>query len=549
MISVIYCTKEHKPNHIEHIKKTSGIGKFIDVIEIINNGESLTKAYNRGLKQAKFDIVVYLHDDETIESSNWANKLIKHYKSNPEYGIIGVAGTKYMVETGKWWEDMKKMYGRVAHTHDGRTWLSEYSRDIGNDIEDVIIVDGVFFSLHKKRIKYDFDERFEGFHFYDVSFCFRNYINGVKVGVITNIRINHQSIGQTNEQWEQNRIQFAELYEEQLPVKIKKVFKKNEKIKVLIACLSFKNLTGSELYVYELAKELIKNGCDVSICSDIGEPLKNMVNRLGIKTYTLMEPPGFKAGDGKFQVQTPQGLQLSQEKTLYKIGDVKFDVLHVNHTPIAEHILRLYPSIPTIMSNHSEIISLENPVINEQIKKYIAIRPEIKDYLINNFNIPEDKITVIYNPIDYNRFKPTINTEKRDKKRILFVGTIDYIRKNTIQDLINTTEENNEELWIVGAKNDVYLDNMIKDKQHVKYFPPTLNVEKYINQCDTVAGIKLGRTTIEGWLCGKSAWIYDVDNMGNIQSKSLHQPPYDIDKFRSDNVAKQIIEEYKEVIE
>jgi hypothetical protein len=45
----------------------------------------------------------------------------------------------------------------------------------------------------------------------------------------------------------------------------------------------------------------------------------------------------------------------------------------------------------------------------------------------------------------------------------LFVGTIDYLRKNTIQDLVNTTE-NNEELWIVGKKNDTYLDDMVKVK-------------------------------------------------------------------------------------
>jgi hypothetical protein len=46
----------------------------------------------------------------------------------------------------------------------------------------------------------------------------------------------------------------------------------------------------------------------------------------------------------------------------------------------------------------------------------------------------------------------------------LFVGTIDYLRKNTIQDLVNTTKENNEELWIVGKKNDTYLDDGLKVK-------------------------------------------------------------------------------------
>ena len=53
MISVVYCTRTENKKHQEHLVKSSGLHKHIEVIEIINNGESLTKAYNRGLKQAK----------------------------------------------------------------------------------------------------------------------------------------------------------------------------------------------------------------------------------------------------------------------------------------------------------------------------------------------------------------------------------------------------------------------------------------------------------------------------------------------------------------
>ncbi len=58
MITVIYCTRQPNPNHTEHLVKTSGLHNKIEVIEIINNGESLTKAYNRGLKQAKNDTII-----------------------------------------------------------------------------------------------------------------------------------------------------------------------------------------------------------------------------------------------------------------------------------------------------------------------------------------------------------------------------------------------------------------------------------------------------------------------------------------------------------
>ncbi|TXG84558.1 MAG: glycosyltransferase [Spirochaetes bacterium] len=549
MITVVYCTRQPKPEHTEHLIKSSGLHKHIEVIEIINNGESLTKAYNRGLKQAKNDIVVFCHDDLTIETKQWGNKLIKLFERNPEYAIIGVAGSKNMPASGQWWENPKKMYGRVAHTHEGKTWLSAYSDDLGQTIEEVVVCDGVWFAVDKNRIKKTFNENVKGFHFYDVTFAFENYLEGAKVGVTTAIRINHQSIGMTNEAWEKNRVDFSEAYQAHLPANIKRTLRKGEKLNVLIGCLSFANFTGSELYVFELAKQLIKQGCEVSICSNIGMPMAALAKPLGIKLYSLQEPPGFKLGDGQWLLKTPQGDVPSQPNTLYNIAPTNFDIIHLNHKPVTEHLMRLYPTTPMISTIHSEVIALEEPVISDSIKSYIAIRPEIKEHIVKNFGINEEMVSIIYNPIDADKFKPINVQQKRDKKRILFVGTIDYLRKATIQDLINLTRENNHELWIVGKKNDTYLDEMIQNESHVTYYEPTANVEKFIHQCDETAGILLGRTTIEGWMCGKAGWIYDVDSSGNILSKDLHQVPSDIDKFNSKTVAGMIMEEYKKIIE
>ena len=285
----------------------------------------------------------------------------------------------------------------------------------------------------------------------------------------------------------------------------------------------------------------------MTICAAIGNPLAQMVKPLGVKLYTLQEPPGFKLGDGQWKLKSTQGEVVSQANTLYKLSDIDFDVIHCNHKPVTEHIMRLFPNTPIISSIHSEVISLEDPVISPQIKKYIAIRPEIKEHLITKFGIDSDLIDIIYNPIDANRFKVNKNIVKKNKKRILFVGTIDYLRKETINDLIKTTKENDEEFWLVGKFNGID-SNEFNMGSHVRYFPPTNNIEKYIHECDETAGILLGRTTIEGWMCGKKGWIYDVDNAGNVLSKTLHDIPSDIEKFNSSNVATQIIEKYIEIL-
>jgi glycosyltransferase involved in cell wall biosynthesis len=551
MITIGYCTRVSNETFKKHLIKTCGLdNKKIQIIEIVNTGDrSLTDCYNEILYKSNNDIIVFTHSDLEIKTTNWGDKLLKNFRKNPEYGILGVAGSKEMPVSGMWWENSRTMYGQVYHTHEGKTWLSKYSDNINNQIQETVILDGVFFSINRSKIKVGFNTIFDGFHFYDIDFSFNNHINGVKVGVHFNIDINHHSIGQTNEKWEKNRVKFTELYKDNLPKKIKKVLLPNQKLKVLIGCLNFNSYTGSELYFYELAKQLIKNNCDVTICSNlIGGDLAKKAKSFGIKTYNLSEPPGYKRGDGKWLLNTSNGPTPSVNGTLYAISKVDFDVLHLSHKPITEYIMRLYPEIPVISTIHSEVIELENPVIDKRIKRYIAIRPEIKDFLNEKFDIPYDMIDIIYNPIDNTRFKP-IPKKKSEKKRILFVGTMDYLREKTIKDLIERTKIWDAELILVGKNNGINLDQILAGQEHVKYFQPTWNIEKYIQDCDETAGILLGRTTIESWLCGKPAIIYNIDNEGNIIDKKLHRVPDDLDKFKSDNIVIKIIDLYKDLLE
>jgi glycosyltransferase involved in cell wall biosynthesis len=188
--------------------------------------------------------------------------------------------------------------------------------------------------------------------------------------------------------------------------------------------------------------------------------------------------------------------------------------------------------------------NLEDPVEHESIKKYIAIRPEIKTHLINNFNIDESQIEIIYNPVDENKFKIK---NSQDKNYVLFVGTVDYLRRESILDLIEYTEQNNKELWLVGENHSEYLESILL-YPHVKHFPSTWELNTFISNCSETAGIQLGRTTIESWIAGKKSWIYKVDSNGFILSKELTNPPEDLEKFYSMNVAKQIKTEYLKIL-
>jgi glycosyltransferase involved in cell wall biosynthesis len=316
-------------------------------------------------------------------------------------------------------------------------------------------------------------------------------------------------------------------------------------MKVLLACMFFRTFTGSEVYVYELAKELQKLNCQVTVLSQIGGPLTDLARKQGIKCLSFEESPGFKIGDGQWSLTSPDGKQIiSNPNTLYKISEVDFDIIHIQHKPVAERIINLYPNIEKIATIHSEVIELEDPVIHESIKHYVAIRPEIKDYIVEKFNIPENKISLIYNPIDKNKF-PTL--PKNENGYILFVGTVDYLRELAIKDAAEYAISLGKELWLVGEDKSIYLKSYLENPS-IKHFPSTWNLKPFIEGAFETAGIQLGRTTIESWMSGKDSWIYKVNENGEIISKEKTLPPDDIEKFYSQNVAKQIKEEFLKIL-
>jgi hypothetical protein len=544
MITIGFSTREINPDFIEHLKNTCA-PKNIEIIPFENKGtHSLSEAYNIILEKSSNNIVVLCHDDIYFDKKGWGNKIFKHFKKNSDYGILGVAGSTKLPSSAKWWEDPTRMRGIVNHEHEGKKWESKYSPSLGNNIDPVVLVDGLFMVLNKTKIKKSFGEEIEGFHFYDVDFCVKNFVEDVNIGVIYDIRITHKSIGQTNEQWEDNREKFAQRHSDKLPLRIVPDLDINSRIKVLLSCLFFKNYTGSEMYVYEMAKELIKLNCDVTVLSDTNGPLSRQAKSYGIKSISLPEYPGFKMGDGRWGLNTTDGFQPSQPNVLYKVGKVDFDIIHTQHKPITEKMVELYPNIPKLATIHSEVISLEDPIINDTIIKYVAIRPEIKEKMVNVDGVDESKISVVYNPIDSSRF----NTNKtKDDGYVLFVGTIDYLREQSIRDIANYAKEQGKELWLVGHNSSDYLPELLT-QSHIKHFEATNRVEKYVKNCSETAGILLGRTTIEGWMCGKPGWIYDVDSSGNIISKELTTPPEDVDKFKSSEIAKKIKQSYIDIL-
>ena len=248
MITVIYSThKDENYNNKfkQHLLQTVGLND-VQILEFVNHNQySLSQVYNSGITQSIYNIVVCCHNDIKLEK-NWGKKLLEDYSNNPEFGIIGKAGSCYFPESGVYWERMfQTMVGQVYHHPEGqKKWLNKYSPKLPFIIP-VVTIDGLFMSFDKTKCTHFFDETIGKFHFYDHLFCIPNYLNGVKIGVTSSFEITHESVGKPNQEFWESKDKFVEKWGEKLPLDLKpsspyapeikrKNFKKFGKVAIII---------------------------------------------------------------------------------------------------------------------------------------------------------------------------------------------------------------------------------------------------------------------------------------------------------------------------
>ena len=224
MITIIYSThkdEEYNNKFKQHLLQTVGLDN-VQILQYQNNNQySLAQVYNSGITESIYDIVVCCHNDIKLEK-NWGKKLLEDFSNNPEFGIIGKAGSCYFPSSGIYWERMNKtMVGQVYHHPIGQTkWLNTYSSKLPF-IVPVVTIDGLFMSFNKNKILHKFDESFGKFHFYDHGFCLPNYINDVKIGVTSSFEITHQSVGQPNQEFFDSKEKFLRKFGSFLPIDLK----------------------------------------------------------------------------------------------------------------------------------------------------------------------------------------------------------------------------------------------------------------------------------------------------------------------------------------
>ena len=143
----------------------------------IAEAESMAEGYNAAMHGSDAKYKVYLHQDLYILNENFIKDVIDLFKKYPEYGMLGVIGSKHMVNDANYWRAWN--VGKC----DANNGLAQMRIDLENtqEISEANAIDGMIMVT-----QYDVEWRediFDAFDFYDISQSIEFQKHGYKVGV------------------------------------------------------------------------------------------------------------------------------------------------------------------------------------------------------------------------------------------------------------------------------------------------------------------------------------------------------------------------------
>lgn len=175
----------------------------VDIKFVTNNKTGLCKIYNTFIN-APYETIIFAHDDITIDSVNFLQRIQKSLES---YDVVGVAGggnpnnfgsinkTNHILWHLMTDKNKGEQSGIVFHPH--IPWNCNIPSIFGPRPKEVILLDGLFLAINAPKIQQKgvkFDENITGFHHYDIKFCLDCYLNNLKLST-SDINICHESPG------------------------------------------------------------------------------------------------------------------------------------------------------------------------------------------------------------------------------------------------------------------------------------------------------------------------------------------------------------------
>jgi tetratricopeptide (TPR) repeat protein len=182
---------------------------------VIRDARSLSEGYERGLRAAKHDLVVFSHDDVELASAHAFDAIDTALRA---HDIVGLAGSRRAAGPSAMWSGHPHLFGTVAYppgSTRARWKATVYSVATGT-VAGMQTLDGLFFAARRAcALSVGFDAvTFDAFHFYDLDFVYRAQRAGNSVAISTEVLAIHASEGSYDDAWRAQAERFMRKYPE-----------------------------------------------------------------------------------------------------------------------------------------------------------------------------------------------------------------------------------------------------------------------------------------------------------------------------------------------
>jgi hypothetical protein len=210
----------------------------------------------------------------------------------------------------------------------------------------------------------------------------------------------------------------------------------------------------------------------------------------GLPTFTLTMYKELMKRGHQVIVYSPKGGKLASEmivkSDLSSLIKYPPDIILAQHLPCSDDMHDAFPDVPIVYYAHGLFDGVLEEPPKFECNGYIAINREVKANLIKK-GIPEDKITIIRDFIDLERFK-SVSPIHEKLTSVLFIS--------------------NYKKWInYKVVRDACLELGISLRCIGSTYGRVLNVEDEINKVDLV--VSWARGILEGMACGRNVISWD----------------------------------------
>ncbi|WP_434037645.1 glycosyltransferase [Formosa sp. 4Alg 33] len=197
------------------------IGVPFEIIDYDNSkdGYGICKIYNLCAVKAKYDYLVFCHDDIVFHTQDWGQLFVNHLKQE-FVGLVGITGATFKSKYPAPWVSIPKNYYR-SNLYSSKENI-RVKKESNSD--EVAVVDGCFLGMRKGVWEqFNFNEdTLKGFHIYDIDISIR-ILRKYKVIVLNDILIEHKSDGVFNYNWYEESEKYHKHNQNLLPAQVESV--------------------------------------------------------------------------------------------------------------------------------------------------------------------------------------------------------------------------------------------------------------------------------------------------------------------------------------